>query len=78
VGWLRRKQKQVAQQFVDDATETIAESVNNSIQDYMELLLAILPIALPIVSHVISAEKANAPVESNVSTPSTINIYISK
>lgn len=78
MGWLRRKQKQVAQQLVEDATETIAESVNNSTKDYIDLLLAILPIALPIVGHVISTGKANAPEVSSGTNASTINIYISK
>lgn len=62
---LRKKQRKVARQFVDDATEKLKENVQESTYDYISLGLSMLPIVLNIAMVVTSIETGNVPETSN-------------
>lgn len=62
---LRKKQRKVARQFVDDATEKLKENVQESTYDYISLGLSMLPVVLNIAMVVTSIETGNVPEASN-------------
>lgn len=72
--WIKRKQKEIAHQFVEDATEKLKENVKESTYDYISLGLKMLPIAIGVAKLVTLTGMESAPVASTVNDiPSIIN-----
>lgn len=60
MGWFRKKQKEVAQNFVSDVKEEVKESAKKSTTNWLKLLLLAAPVVIPIADHVIGTGMANA------------------
>lgn len=73
MGWFRKKQKEMAETFVDDATEKLQTKMKSASEDYFSKALKILPLVVVAVDLVISQGTGNAP---EVSTSSKQPIFI--
>ena len=61
MGWFRKKQKEVAQNFVSDVKEEVKESAKKSTTNWLKLLLLAAPVVIPIAEHVIGTGTASVP-----------------
>ena len=61
MGWFRKKQKEVAQNFVSDVKEEVKESAKKSTTNWLKLLLLAAPVVIPIADHVIGTGMASVP-----------------
>ena len=61
MGWFRKKQKEVAQNFVSDVKEEVKESAKKSTTNWLKLLLLAAPVVIPIADHVIGTGTASVP-----------------
>ena len=61
MGWFRKKQKEVAQNFVSDVKEEVKESAKKSTTNWLKLLLLAAPVVIPIADHVIGTGIASVP-----------------
>lgn len=73
MGWFRKKQKEMAETFVDDATEKLQTKMKSASEDYFSKALKILPLVVVAVDLVISQGTGNVP---EVSTSSKKPIFI--
>lgn len=64
MGWFRTKQKEVAETFVEDATEKLKSSVKDTSQNWLWIALGLAPVVIPIVDHVIGIGKESVPAVS--------------
>ncbi len=72
---VRKKQKKVARQFVDDATEKLKENVQKSTYDYISLGLSTIQIVAVIAEVVTSIGTGNVPEVLTTDIPTVINNY---
>ena len=63
MGWFRKKQKEVAQNFVEDVKEEVKESAKKSTTNWLKLIMLVAPVVIPIADHVIGTGMASAPVD---------------
>lgn len=82
MGWFRKKQKEMAETFVDDATEKLQTKMKSASEDYFSKALKILPLVVVAVDLVISQGTGSAPeVLTSSKQPifilnnGTVNIY---
>lgn len=61
MGWFRKKQKEVAQNFVSDVKEEVKESAKKSTTNWLKLILLAAPVVIPIADHVIGTGMVSAP-----------------
>ena len=61
MGWFRKKQKEMAETFVDDATEKLQTKMKSASEDYFSKALKILPLVVVAVELVISQGTGSAP-----------------
>lgn len=61
MGWFRKKQKEVAQNFVSDVKEEVKESAKKSTTNWLKLILLAAPVVIPIADHVIGTGMASVP-----------------
>ena len=61
MGWFRKKQKEVAQNFVEDVKEEVKESAKKSTTNWLKLILFAAPVVIPIADHVIGTGMVSAP-----------------
>ena len=63
MGWFRKKQKEVAQAFVEDVKEEVKESAKKSTTSWLKLILLAAPVVIPIVDHVIGTGAVSVPAD---------------
>lgn len=63
MGWFRKKQKEVAQAFVEDVKEEVKESAKKSTTNWLKLILLAAPVVIPVVDHVIGTGGASVPAD---------------
>lgn len=90
MGWFRKKQKEVAETFVEDATEKVMETVKDPMEKRIKLLLKIGLVVYPIAEAAIISGMGGVHSGVTPTTPTqpinqvfmsnngTINIYIQK
>ena len=61
MGWFRKKQKEVAQNFVEDVKEEVKESAKKSTTNWLKLILLAAPVVIPIADHVIGTGMVSVP-----------------
>ena len=61
MGWFRKKQKEVAQNFVSDVKEEVKESAKKSTTNWLKLILLAAPVVIPIADHVLGTGMASVP-----------------
>lgn len=63
MGWFRKKQKEVAQAFVEDVKEEVKESAKKSTTNWLKLILLAAPVVIPIVDHAIGTGGVSVPAD---------------
>lgn len=63
MGWFRKKQKEVAQAFVEDVKEEVKESAKKSTTNWLKLILLAAPVVIPVVDHVIGTGAVSVPAD---------------
>lgn len=63
MGWFRKKQKEVAQAFVEDVKEEVKESAKKSTTNWLKLILLTAPVVIPVVDHVIGIGMVSVPAD---------------
>lgn len=63
MGWFRKKQKEVAQNFVSDVKEEVKESAKKSTTNWLKLILLAAPVVIPIADRVIGTGGVSVPAD---------------